>query len=126
MSDKISEQSRPNSDLASARFIVDIDLSDFPAVRESEYPYNPTADQLERLKKVSEILEEAPAEVILRWAIDTFYPKLTMATAFGPEGCVILSILARLQPNVRVFNLDTGYQFRETLELRDRIAAKYG
>ena len=126
MSDKITEQSRADSDLASARWIVDIDLSDFPAVGEGADPYNPTADQLERLKKVSEILEDAPAEVILRWAIDTFYPELTMATAFGPEGCVILSILARLQPNVRVFNLDTGYQFRETLELRDRIAAKYG
>src|SRR5207244_1235099 len=27
---------------------------------------------------------------------------------------------------VRVFNLDTGYQFAETLELRDRIARRYG
>jgi len=27
---------------------------------------------------------------------------------------------------VYIFNLDTGYQFRETLELRDRIAEKYG
>jgi phosphoadenosine phosphosulfate reductase len=27
---------------------------------------------------------------------------------------------------VYVFNLDTGYQFKETLELRDRIAQRYG
>ena len=25
-----------------------------------------------------------------------------------------------------MFNLDTGYQFQETLELRDRIAEQYG
>lgn len=49
-----------------------------------------------------------------------------MATAFGPEGCVILSMLAKIQPRTRIFNLDTGYQFPETLKLRDQIAEKYG
>src|SRR3954463_12912328 len=68
---------------------------------------------------------EKPRE-ILRWAVETFYPRLTMATAFGPEGCVILHMLAEIEPRVRVFNLETGYQFPETLELRDRIAERYG
>src|SRR5712671_7478326 len=63
---------------------------------------------------------------ILRWSVETFYPRLTMATAFGPEGCVILHMLAAIEPRVRVFNLETGYQFAETLELRDRIAERYG
>ena len=49
-----------------------------------------------------------------------------MATAFGPEGCVILAMLAKIAPETYVFNLDTGYQFQETLDLRDRIADKYG
>jgi phosphoadenosine phosphosulfate reductase len=49
-----------------------------------------------------------------------------MATAFGPEGCVILYMLSQIEPRTHVFNLETGYQFQETLELRDRIAAKYG
>jgi phosphoadenosine phosphosulfate reductase len=49
-----------------------------------------------------------------------------MATAFGPEGCVILHMLSEIEPRVRVFNLETGYQFAETLALRDRIAARYG
>src|SRR3954468_10775659 len=63
---------------------------------------------------------------ILRWSVETFYPRLTMATAFGPEGCVILHMLAQIEPRVRVFNLDTGYQFVETLALRDRNAERYG
>ena len=49
-----------------------------------------------------------------------------MATAFGPEGCILIHMLAEIEPRVRVFNLDTGYQFAETLELRDRIAERYG
>ncbi len=66
-----------------------------------------------------------PREV-LRWAVETFAPKLTMATAFGPEGCAIIHMLAEIGTPVRIFNLDTGYQFAETLELRDKIAERYG
>ena len=71
-------------------------------------------------------LANASPQEILQWAVETYHPRLTMATAFGPEGCVILHMLAEINPKVRVFNLDTGYQFAETLELRDRIADRYG
>jgi len=63
---------------------------------------------------------------ILAWAVRRFHPKLLMATAFGPEGCCILHILSEIEPGVRVINLDTGYQFAETLELRERIRERYG
>src|ERR1700761_2212203 len=68
---------------------------------------------------------EHPRE-ILRWAAETFGPKLTMATAFGPEGFAIFHMLHEIEAAPRVFNLDTGYQFAETLELRDEIARRYG
>jgi phosphoadenosine phosphosulfate reductase len=71
-------------------------------------------------------LERATPQEIIAWAVERFFPRLTMATAFGAEGCVLLHMLAQIEPNVRVFNLDTGYQFPETLELRDRIAERYG
>jgi phosphoadenosine phosphosulfate reductase len=35
-------------------------------------------------------------------------------------------MLAEIEPRVRIFNLDTGYQFPETLELRERIKHRYG
>jgi phosphoadenosine phosphosulfate reductase len=71
-------------------------------------------------------LESATAEEILAWAIERYFPHFTMATGLGPEGCVIISMLAKLEPRVHVFNLDTGYQFAETLALRERIMDKYG
>ena len=49
-----------------------------------------------------------------------------MATAFGPEGCVILAMLAKIAPETYVFNLDTGYQFQQTLDLREQLLVKYG
>lgn len=80
----------------------------------------------EWLASESERLEQASPSEIIAWAVKHFFPKLTMATAFGPEGCVILHWLAEIEPRTPVFNLDTGYQFKETLELRDRIAKRYG
>src|SRR5215831_10747417 len=71
-------------------------------------------------------LQGKSAQEILRWAVERFFPKLTMATAFGPEGNCIIHLLAEIEPRVRIFNLDTGYQFPETLELRERIKARYG
>jgi phosphoadenosine phosphosulfate reductase len=65
-------------------------------------------------------------EAILQWAVQTFHPRLTMGTAFGPEGNCIIHMLAAIEPQVRIFNLETGYQFAETLELRERIKQKYG
>lgn len=86
----------------------------------------PSREYLDWLMRQGERLESAEPAEIVAWAIENYFPKLTMATAFGPEGCVILHLLAGIEPRVNVFNLDTGYQFQETLELRDRIAARYG
>ena len=75
---------------------------------------------------VNRHLGEAPPQDVLRWAVKQFHPRLTMATAFGAEGCCLIHMLAEIEPGVRIFNLETGYQFPETLELRERIKARYG
>jgi phosphoadenosine phosphosulfate reductase len=85
----------------------------------------PSQDMLAFLESQSRRLESATAEEILTWAIDAHFPRFTMATGLGPEGCVIISMLAKIEPRAYVFNLDTGYQFAETLALRERIIDKY-
>ena len=70
-------------------------------------------------------LGESPQE-ILRWAVRQFHPRLALATAFGAEGCCLIRMLAEIEPGVATFNLETGYQFPETLELRERIKERYG
>src|SRR5437867_13282150 len=80
----------------------------------------------EQIAIASQELAQATPQEILRWAVRQFFPRLTMATAFGAEGCCIIHMLAEIEPRVRIFNLDTGYQFPETLELRERIAQRYG
>ena len=75
----------------------------------------------EELSTVAAALAGKSPQAILRWAVEKFHPQLTMATAFGAEGCCLIHMLAEIEPSVRIFNLETGYQFPETLELRERI-----
>jgi phosphoadenosine phosphosulfate reductase len=109
-----------SSDTASMQLLV---------LSESRPVFTPQAaspELLEQLRVASAALDGAGPQEIIAWAVTTYFPKLTMATAFGPEGCVIIHMLAEIEPRTHVFNLDTGYQFPETLKLRDRIAQRYG
>jgi len=78
----------------------------------------------------TEWLESATPQEILRWALTTYGDKLTMATAFGAEGCALLDMLARLRDETGItpdiFNLETGYQFPQTLALCKKIEERYG
>ncbi len=85
-----------------------------------------SVEAVEWIAQQSRCLEGRRPEDILAWAVEQYFPRFTMATGLGPEGCVIISMLAKIEPRVYIFNLDTGYQFRETLELRERMNEKYG
>src|SRR5207302_752402 len=80
----------------------------------------------EDIAAASELLADKSPQEVLRWAVEMFHPRLTMATAFGAEGCCLIHMLAEIEPSVHIFNLDTGYQFPETLALRERIKERYG
>ncbi len=86
--------------------------------------------QKQEYQALSERFEVATPQKILRWAITTYGEKLTMATAFGAEGCCLLHMIAQIRDETGIvpdiFNLDTGYQFPQTLALRERIQKKYG
>jgi len=80
----------------------------------------------ESIVAANDLLANASPQDVLRWAVKHFHPKLLMATAFGAEGCCILHMLSEIEPGVTFINLETGYQFPETLALRERIKERYG
>ena len=83
----------------------------------------PSSDELQRW---SAELEPQSAGEILRWAADRFPGKVTFATGFGLEGCVIVDLIARAAVPIDVFTLDTGLLFPETYDLWRRLEARYG
>lgn len=72
-------------------------------------------------------LARAPADEILRWALEAFAPKVAVASSFGgPSSVVIVDIALRIDPNVAVTYIDTGVLFPETHALVDRVRKHYG
>jgi phosphoadenylyl-sulfate reductase (thioredoxin) len=71
-------------------------------------------------------LDGAPAHEVLAWASAQLGDKLTFATGFGAEGCVIIDLIARHALPIDLFTLDTGLLFPETYELWRRLEARYG
>jgi phosphoadenylyl-sulfate reductase (thioredoxin) len=71
-------------------------------------------------------LEGASLEAILRYAAARFPGRIGFATAFGPEGCVIVDAIAREGLAIDIFTLDTGLLFPETIELWETLERRYG
>ena len=61
-------------------------------------------------------LEEATAQEIVAFAVERFHPRLTMACSFQKEESVLVHMLAEVEPEGRVFTIDTGVLFPETLK----------
>lgn len=78
------------------------------------------------LAEAGQALENSPPLEILRWASNTFGSRLTFATGFGAEGCVLLDLIGRHDLAIDIFTLDTGVLFPETYELWRRLEDKYG
>ncbi|HNG94948.1 MAG TPA: phosphoadenosine phosphosulfate reductase family protein, partial [Acidobacteriota bacterium] len=78
------------------------------------------------LTRVSAQFESAAPETILAWALEEFGQDVALATGFGAEGCVLVHMLAQINPTARMFYLDTGLLFPETYELKAKLETRYG
>ncbi|HYF51560.1 MAG TPA: phosphoadenylyl-sulfate reductase [Planctomycetota bacterium] len=78
------------------------------------------------LKAQSLAFEDASPEDILRWSVSHFGKKLCMQTSFQLGGMVLIDMLSRIDKTVPIFFIDTGFHFKETLEFRDKVVARYG
>lgn len=70
--------------------------------------------------------EGTPAGELLQWAARRFGRRLTFATGFGAEGCVVIDLIARAGLAIDIFTLDTGLLFPETYALWRRLETTYG
>jgi phosphoadenosine phosphosulfate reductase len=71
-------------------------------------------------------LETAPAQEVLAYAVERFHPRLKMACSFQKEESVLMHMLSEIEPDARVFMIDTGVLFPETLETWKRFEDRFG
>lgn len=70
--------------------------------------------------------EDAPPELLLLWAAQTFGQHATLATSLGPQSLVLMEMLHQLGLQLPAFFLDTSLLFGETYALRREIEHRYG
>jgi phosphoadenosine phosphosulfate reductase len=80
-----------------------------------------TASQMADL---NERFEREPASAIVRWAVDTFHPHLSLSASM--TDAVLIDIATRVEPSIEVVFIDTGYHFPETLDTMELVRRRYG
>lgn len=63
---------------------------------------------------------KAPREII-QWAVDEFAPEIAMSTSFQTQSMALLHMVTRIMPDIKIFFLDTGYHFWDTLMFREKV-----
>jgi phosphoadenosine phosphosulfate reductase len=84
----------------------------------------PEVIELEPRREIEE-MEQADAEEILRWALQKFGQQVALASSFGAEDMVLVDMLIGIDPQARIFTLDTGRLPHETYELIEEVNKKY-
>src|SRR5207253_248366 len=71
-------------------------------------------------------IETMTAQEILRFCLDSFPGKVSLADSFQKEESVLLDMVFELEPKARVFAIDTHHLFPETYELWREVERRYG
>src|SRR5438477_10197565 len=83
-------------------------------------------EEAAQIRDAAERFEDSSAQDLLEWALDRFHPRLAISAAGGVDGMAIVDMAWRIDPNVRVFTLDTGRLPLETYALFEEVRERYG
>jgi phosphoadenosine phosphosulfate reductase len=70
-------------------------------------------------------LEHATAEEVLAYAVEHFHPRLKTACSFQKEETVLAHMLSEITPEAKLFTIDTGVLFPETLATWKRFEDRF-
>jgi phosphoadenosine phosphosulfate reductase len=71
-------------------------------------------------------VETMQAEDVLRWAYEEFGDRLCLTCSWQKQSSVLVHMVAQLELDIPVIELDTHLFFRESYETRDRLVERYG
>ena len=80
----------------------------------------------EELQRINDSFLESSPQVVLRWALEGFHPNIALASSFGAEDLALIDMMVKINPQARVFTLDTGRLHQETYDIMDLVRARYG
>jgi len=71
-------------------------------------------------------LEAVRAQDVIAYAVENFHPRLKTACSFQKEESVLAHMLSEICPDARLFTIDTGVLFPETLATWRRFEERFG
>lgn len=74
---------------------------------------------------LNELFIHASASEVLDYFIKNYKGRIALASSMGAEDQVLTEMIAKIDPKVRIFTLDTGRVFPETYELIEKTNARY-
>jgi phosphoadenosine phosphosulfate reductase len=74
----------------------------------------------------TDLLETATTEEVISYAVERFHPRLTLACSFQKEESVLVHMVSQIEPDARVFMIDTGVLFPETLQTWRAFEERFG
>jgi len=80
---------------------------------------------LQQIQLPSDV-ESLSAPDVLAWTLEQFPGRVALACSFQKEETVLLDMLFSLEPNARVFAIDTHYLFPETYAYWGEVEQRYG
>lgn len=75
------------------------------------------------IEKANQELRDADPLKIIEWAIGMAKKPLT-TTNFGPYEAVILYMVTRLSPDIKIIWIDSGYNTRDTYKIAERLISE--
>ena len=79
----------------------------------------------EEIQRRAQELESKSPQEILEWAAREFGDDIAMSSSFQTQSMPLLHMASRIKPDIRVFFIDTGYHFWETLIFCVRVASDW-
>jgi len=77
------------------------------------------------LAEANKKYSNADVDTILRWTKDNFGDTFAFTTAFGYSGIAILHHALKIMPDIKIYFIDTGYHFKESLEFCKYMTKKW-
>lgn len=79
----------------------------------------------ERALVLNEEFKGKDALEVLTWFMKEYKGRIALSSSMGAEDQVLTDMVMRIDPEVKIFTLDTGRLFYETYELIERTSLRY-
>ena len=77
------------------------------------------------LDAINPLLEASEPQKVVEWAAATFGRDLVMSSSFGAESMLLIHMVTRVLPDVRIVMVDTGYLFPETHAFMEEMRHRF-